>query len=309
MKFDENLQNLTPVCDENLDKISTKSGFVSLIGRTNSGKSTLLNFLVGQKLAMVSHKANATRRKISGIVMYKNNQIIFNDTPGLHESAKKMNLLMVDEAKKMMSDCDLVLFLAQIFDPLENYENFLKIKDKKPHILLLTQCDRAKNEQILSKISEYNKFNDTFLSLIPVSAKISSCKAQILDEICKFLPYANYYFDPENLSTNSQKEIIRDFILEAVFSNLNDEIPYDTDVKIENFSQNSQISTILATIYTAKSSHKSIIIGKNGETIKRIGINARKIIADFLGQKTSLNLNVIAKKNWNRDIDYLKKTI
>lgn len=300
MKFD---------CDlHNLNANSLKSGFVSLVGRTNSGKSTLLNFLIGEKIAIVSHKANATRRKISGIVMHKNNQIIFNDTPGLHESAKIMNLLMINEAKKMMSDCDLVLFLAQIYDSIKNYENFLAIPNKKPHILLLTQCDKANESQILSKIAEYEKFKDDFLSLIPISAKKSSQKNQILDEICKFLPSHQYYYDSEIISTNSQREIIENFILEAVFSNLSDEIPYDCDTQINKIYTKNNTTYIFAKIFVAKNAQKSILIGKNGNTIKRIGINARKIIANFVKQKVCLKLDIIVKKNWNSDINYLKNT-
>lgn len=283
-----------------------KSGFVSLVGRTNSGKSTLLNYLLNEKIAMVSHKANATRRKISGIVMHKNNQIIFTDTPGLHESNKTLNSFMIDEAKKMMGDCDLILFLACVYDSIQNYEKFLLLDRQNPHILLLTKTDESSDKKILQKITEYQKYQNEFLSLIPINTKKQIFKKTLLDEICKFLPDHEYYYDPQILSTNNQKDIIRDFILEAIYKNLSDEIPYSSDVKIDKILQKDDIAEIYATIYTDTKSHKSILIGKNGETSKRIGITARKLISNFLQKKIFLNINVNIIKNWTKDINLIK---
>ncbi|ASM38533.1 MAG: GTPase Era [Campylobacter sputorum] len=283
-----------------------KSGFVSLVGRTNSGKSSLLNYLLNEKIAMVSHKINATRRKISGIVMHENNQIIFTDTPGLHESNKTLNSFMIDEAKKMIGDCDLILFLACIHDSLQNYEKFLSLERKNPHILVLTKIDEANDKKILQKITEYQKYQNEFLSLIPINTKKQIFKKLILDEICKFLPTHEYYYDPQIISTNNQKDIIRDLILEAVYENVSDEVPYGSDVKIDKIIEKNDITEIYATIYTDTKSHKSILIGKNGETSKRIGITSRKTISNFLQKKVFINLNIHIIKNWTKNINLIK---
>lgn len=279
---------------------------MSLVGRTNSGKSSLLNYLLNEKIAMVSHKINATRRKISGIVMHKNNQIIFTDTPGLHESNRALNSFMIDEAKKMIGDCDLILFLACVHDLTQNYEKFLLLKRQNPHILLLTKTDESSDKKILQKITEYQKYQNEFLSLIPINIKKQIFKKTLLDEICKFLPEHEYYYDPQIISTNNQKDIIRDLILEAIYKNLSDEIPYSSDVRIDKILQKDDIVEIYATIYTDTKSHKSILIGKNGETSKRIGITARKLISNFLQKKIFLNINVNIIKNWTKDINLIK---
>lgn len=255
---------------------------------------------------MVSHKVNATRRKISGIVMHEDNQIIFTDTPGLHESNKTLNSFMIDEAKKMIGDCDLVLFLACIHDSTENYEKFLSLERKNPHILLLTKTDESSEKKVLQKITEYQKFQNEFLSLIPTNTKKQIFKKVILSEICKFLPVHEYYYDPEMISTNNQKDIIRDLVLEAIYQNVSDEVPYGSDVKIDKMIEKDDIAEIYATIYTDTKSHKSILIGKNGETSKRIGITSRKLISNFLQKKVFINLNIHIIKNWTKDIDLIK---
>ena len=284
-----------------------KSGFVSIIGRTNAGKSSLLNFLLDSKIAIVSHKQNATRRKISGIVMNDDNQIIFIDTPGLHESNKTLNRLMINEAIKSMGDCDLIVFLAPIHDNTSNYEKFLALNPEKPHILVLTKVDETSNEVVLKKISEYQKFQNHFISLLAFSTKTQAYKKPLLDEICKLLPEHEYFYDPEFLTPTNEKEIFREFILEAIYENLSDEIPYSTDVLIDKVKEKPQIIEIYATIITDRNIHKSMIIGKNAATIKRIGINSRKMIANLANRKVFLKLNVSIKKGWNKDENTIKR--
>ena len=277
-----------------------KSGFVSIIGRTNAGKSSLLNFLLDAKITIVSHKQNATRRKISGIVMHKEDQIIFTDTPGLHESNKTLNKLMINEAVKAMSDCDAIVFLAPIHDDTAEYEKFLNLNPKKPHILVLTKVDEVPNGKILEKIAKYQKFQDRFTALVPFSVKKQTYKKALLDEICKILLEHEYFYDPEFLTPTNEKEIYKEFILEAIYDNLNDEIPYSTDVIIDKVQEKDEIINIFATIITDKDSHKSIIIGKNGETLKRIGINSRKAILNLANKKIFLKLAVAVKKDWHK---------
>ncbi|NLK67252.1 MAG: GTPase Era [Campylobacteraceae bacterium] len=284
-----------------------KSGFVSLIGRTNAGKSSLLNFLLGEKISMVSHKQNATRRKVNGIVMNGKDQIIFIDTPGLHESGKTMNKAMVELALKSIGDADLVLFLASVHDTTQNYEKFLELNESVKHILILTKIDEVSDEKLAKKITEYSKFSEKFLALVPTSIKKQICKQPLLDEISKHLPEHEYFYDPEIISTTMTKDIYRDFILEAIFDSVSSEVPYSSDVMVKKVIEEPDLLSVYAEIITDTSSHKMILIGKNGDTIKRIGIKARKLISEFANIKVYLNLEVVVKKGWNLDEKNIKK--
>jgi len=286
-----------------------KSGFVSIIGRTNAGKSSFLNALLNEKIAIVSHKQNATRRKINGIVMNGEDQIIFTDTPGLHESNKAINQLLISQAIKSMGDCDLIVFLAPIHDDTSDYEKFLALNPEKPHILVLTKVDESSNAKVLEKITKYQKFQDKFASLLTFSTKQPTYKKPLLDEICKFLPEHEYFYDPEFLTPTNEKEIFREFILEAIYENLSDEIPYLSDAIIKSVKEKTGITEIYASIITEREIHKSMIIGKNGETIKRIGIFARKLIQNLTNTKVFLKLDVVVKKGWSKEEKSLNQII
>ncbi|EAU00495.1 MULTISPECIES: GTPase Era [Campylobacter] len=286
-----------------------RSGFVSIIGRTNAGKSSLLNALLNEKIAIVSHKQNATRRKINGIVMNEGDQIIFVDTPGLHESEKILNKLMINEAVKSMGDCDAMIFIASVHDDTSDYEKFLNLNPKKPHILVLSKVDEVSNEKLLKKMMQYQNFQSRFTALVPFSIKKQSYQKPLLDEICKLLPEHAYFYDPQFLTDTNEKEIFRDFILEAIYENLSDEIPYLSDVSVDKVVEKAGITEIFATIITEKDTHKSMIIGKNGETIKRIGIFARKLIKNLTNCKIYLKLDVVVKRGWSKDEKIIKKLI
>jgi len=286
-----------------------KSGFVSIIGRTNAGKSSFLNALLNEKIAIVSHKQNATRRKINGIVMNGEDQIIFTDTPGLHESNKVINQLLINQAIKSMEDCDLIVFLAPIHDDTSDYEKFLALNPEKPHILVLTKVDESSNAKVLEKITQYQKFQDKFAALLTFSTKQPTYKKPLLDEICKLLPEHEYFYDPEFLTPTNEKEIFREFILEAIYENLSDEIPYLSDAIIKSVKEKTGITEIYASIITERDIHKSMIIGKNGETIKRIGIFARKLIQNLTNTKVFLKLDVVVKKGWSKEEKSLNQII
>ena len=286
-----------------------KSGFVSIIGRTNAGKSSFLNALLNEKIAIVSHKQNATRRKINGIVMNGEDQIIFTDTPGLHESNKAINQLLINQAIKSMGDCDLIVFLAPIHDDISDYEKFLALNPEKPHILVLTKVDESSNAKVLEKITQYQKFQDKFAALLTFSTKQPTYKKPLLDEICKLLPEHEYFYDPEFLTPTNEKEIFREFILEAIYENLSDEIPYLSDAIIKSVKEKTGITEIYASIITERDIHKSMIIGKNGETIKRIGIFARKLIQNLTNTKVFLKLDVVVKKGWSKEEKSLNQII
>ena len=286
-----------------------KSGFVSIIGRTNAGKSSFLNALLNEKIAIVSHKQNATRRKINGIVMNGEDQIIFTDTPGLHESSKTINQLLISQAIKSMGDCDLIVFLAPIHDDTSDYEKFLALNPEKPHILVLTKVDESSNAKVLEKITKYQKFQDKFAAFLTFSTKQPTYKKPLLDEICKLLPEHEYFYDPEFLTPTNEKEIFREFILEAIYENLSDEIPYLSDAIIKSVKEKTGITEIYASIITERDIHKSMIIGKNGETIKRIGIFARKLIQNLTNTKVFLKLDVVVKKGWSKEEKSLNQII
>lgn len=286
-----------------------KSGFISIVGRTNAGKSSILNSLLEEKVAMVSHKQNATRRKINAIIMHENHQLIFIDTPGLHASSKTMNQLMIDLAIKSIADCDVILFVASIYDDIKDYENFLSLNPKVPHIVLINKVDLVKKEVLLKKLSEYSQFSSHFSAIIPYSAKQKFYKKILLDEMIKYLPKHPYYFDPEFITTTNEKDIYRDFILEAIYENLSDEIPYSTEVKIEKIKELEQIYYINATIITDSNSHKGMILGKDGTTIKRIGKEARVKIEKLAQKKVMLKLFVQLEKNWHKNEQNLKKIL
>lgn len=285
----------------------TKCGYVSVVGRPNAGKSSLLNWLVGEKIAMVSHKANATRRRSNIIVMHEEDQIVFVDTPGIHETEKLLNQFMLDEALKAMGDCDLILFLAPVTDSLKYYEDFLeKNKKNRKHILLLTKIDFVNNNELMVKLKEYEKYQDKYEAMIPISIKRATKKSDILDVVVKYLPEHPYLFDPEIMTTEHLRDLYKEFIRESIFENISDEIPYETDVMINKIEEKPNVDVIKATIIVQKDSQKGMIIGQSATAIKRIGKAARVKIEKLSGKKCYLELFVSVKKNWTKNKDALK---
>ncbi len=291
------------------EKIETKAGFVAVVGRPNAGKSTLLNHLVGEKLAMVSQKAQATRKRMNIIVMHKNAQIIFVDTPGIHEKERLLNQFMLSEALKAIGDSDLILFLAPASDKLTEYEKFLALPQSKniKHIIVLTKMDHVKQGDLLKKLGEYQKYQENFEAIIPFSVNKGVGKEQLLDEITKYLPSSPFLYDTEILTTDNIRDIYKELIREAIFENLSDEIPYESDVLIERIEESDKIDRIHATIVVEKETQKGIIVGNKGETIKRVGKSARKQMEFFSGKKIYLNLFVAVKKGWSKNRESLEE--
>lgn len=286
----------------------TRAGFVSLIGRPNAGKSTLMNSLLGENIAMVSQKANATRKRSNAIVMHNDTQIIFVDTPGLHEREKVLNQFMLDEALKAMGDCDLIVYLAPITDSVENYEKFLKLNNSRvKHIIVLSKIDQVSQDKLFKKILQYNQFSDSFEALIPMAIPKKVGHKDLLETISKFLPVSPFLFDPEDLTSELVRDIYAGFIREGVFQNVSDEIPYESDVLIEKIYEEKNVDRIIATIIVEKESQKGIIIGRGGEGIKRIGKYSREKIEMLSGKKAYLDLQVVVKKGWSKDKSYLQE--
>ncbi|GAB6046129.1 GTPase Era [Caminibacter profundus] len=284
-----------------------KSGFVGILGKPNAGKSTLLNWLLGEKIALVSPKANASRKRVNAIVMHGDDQIILLDTPGLHEKERLLNKFMLKEALKALSDSDLVLFLADVRDDLDGYKWFLELNKKNiPHIVVLTKIDLVSNEEVEKKKKEYEDIKKA-LAVVPISAVSGIGKEELLDEIVKHLPEHPYYYDPEIISTEHIRDIYKELIREALFEKLGDELPYETDILIDKIEEYDNIDKVYATIIVERLSQKGMIIGKKGRKIKEIGIYARKLLEQFSGKKIYLELYVKVVQGWSKNKKMLEE--
>ena len=286
-----------------------KSGFVSLIGRTNVGKSTLLNLLVGEKVAAIANKVQTTRTAIKGIVNRENSQIVFIDTPGIHKPKTKLNKTMVETSFTTLTDCDLVLFLIEATSKdIGKGDRIIldKIKEaKRKTILIINKIDLVEKETLLHLIDLYSKEYD-FQAVIPISATDVKYKEVILDEIEKNLKEGPAYYDKEEYTNQTLRQLAEETIREKALKVLQDEVPHGIYVEVEKMKlrknkQNEEIYDIEATIYCLKNSHKGIIIGKNGEMLKRIGRMARIDMEQNFGTKVNLKTWVKVKEDWQEN--------
>ena len=286
-----------------------KSGFVTLIGRTNVGKSTLLNLLVGEKVAAIANKVQTTRTAIKGIVNRKNSQIIFIDTPGIHKPKTKLNETMIETSFGSLADSDLILFLIEATsDEIGRGDRRIldKIKEaNKKTILIINKIDLVKKEKLLSLIDLYSKEYD-FEAVIPISATDSKYKEIILDEIEKNLKEGPAYYDIEEYTDQTLRQLAEETIREKALKLLQDEVPHGIYVEVEKMKQRKNkngedIYDIEATIYCLRNSHKGIIIGKNGEMLKRIGRMARIDMEENFGVKVNLKTWVKVKEDWQEN--------
>jgi len=277
---------------------NTKCGFVAVVGKPNAGKSTLLNWLIGEKIMLVSHKANATRKRLKGILMHNDAQIILVDTPGLQTGKKLLNEYMLSEAVKALQDGDLTLFIADGRTAERDYAEYMELAGDKPHILLVNKIDMLQKERLVQTLDGLNSGNKKFLELIPISATKEKGGKQILDSIVKYLPDSPYLYDPEFLTDQTIREIYKEIIREELFNGLSDEIPYETEVVINKIHESDTFDKVEATIIANKDSQKAMIIGKGGQTIKRIGTRARIALERFSQKKIHLELFVKTSKNW-----------
>jgi GTP-binding protein Era len=284
-----------------------RAGFVAVIGKPNAGKSSFLNWLLNEKITMVSKKANATRKRANIIVMYGLTQFVFIDTPGIHESEKLLNKFMLEETLKAIADADLILFLSPATDSLQSYKDFLSKESKTPHIVLLTKCDKITNKQLLEKLSEFEFYKSNFKTLIPISIKHKSAKSYLLNELQKSIPKHPYFYDPELISTQMIREIYAEYIREAIFEFVSDEVPYSSHVLIDKVEEGEKIEKVYATIVVEKESQKNILIGQGGSVIKKIGIYSRKTIEKLTNKKIFIKISVEHSKNWTKNEKILIK--
>ena len=283
-----------------------KSGFVTLIGRTNVGKSTLINLLVGEKVAAIANKVQTTRTAIKGIVNRKNSQIIFTDTPGIHKPRTKLNETMLDTSFTSLKDADLVLFLIEATSTeigRGDSRILEKIKEAKAKtILIINKIDLVKKESLLKLIDLYSK-EYGFEAVIPISATEAKYRDIILDEIEKNLKPGPAYYDKEEYTDQTLRQLAEETIREKALKLLQDEVPHGIYVEVQKMKERKNkngedIYDIEATIYCLRESHKGIIIGKNGEMLKRIGRAARIDMEENFGVKINLKTWVKVKEDW-----------
>ena len=283
-----------------------KSGFVTLIGRTNVGKSTLLNLLVGEKVAAIANKVQTTRTAIKGIVNRENSQIVFIDTPGIHKPKHKLNETMVETSFASIADCDLVMFLIEATSTeigRGDARILEKLKEtKKKTILIINKIDLVPKETLLKLIDLYQK-EYPFEAVIPISATEIKYKEIILNEIEKNLKPGPAYYDIEEYTDQTLRQLAEETIREKALKLLQDEVPHGILVQVEKMKQRKNknqedIYDIEATIYCLRNSHKGIIIGKNGEMLKRIGRAARIEMEQNFGVKVNLKTWVKVKEDW-----------
>jgi len=292
-----------------------KSGFVAMLGRTNVGKSTLVNLLVGEKIAATANKVQTTRTAIRGIVNRENSQIIFIDTPGIHKPKTKLNETMIETSFGVIKDIDLILFVIEATsDEIGRGDMRIleKIKEsKKKAILIINKIDLVKKESLLKLIDLYQK-EYNFEAVIPVSSIKSKYRDIILDEIEKVLKPGPAYYDVEEYTDQTMRQLAEETIREKALMYLQDEVPHGiyvevTKMKLNKTKNKEEFYDIEATIYCLRESHKGIIIGKDGTMLKRIGQSARIDMERNFGTKVNLRTWVKVKENWLDDTSVVKK--
>lgn len=285
-----------------------RSGFATLIGRPNVGKSTLMNQLIGQKIAITSSKPQTTRNRIQTVYTSEEGQIVFLDTPGIHKAKNKLGDYMVGVAERTLSEVDVVLWLVEPTTFIGAGEQHIIEQLKKiktPVILVINKIDTVKKEEILLFIDTYRKQMD-FAEIIPVSALKGDGTDDLISSIMKYLPYGEPFYDEDTVTDQPTRQIVAELIREKALRCLEDEIPHGIAVTIERMNYRKRIVDIDATIICERESHKGIIIGKQGQMLKKIGSLARPDIEDLVESQVNLKLWVKVKKDW-RDSDFLLK--
>lgn len=285
-----------------------KSGFVTLIGRPNVGKSTLMNYLIGQKIAITSNKPQTTRNRIQTVLTTDEGQIVFVDTPGIHKAKNKLGGYMVNVAEKTLNEVDVVLWLVEPTTFIGAGEQHIAKqlqRVKTPVILVINKVDSVKREEILPAIAAYKDIYD-FADIVPVSARSGDNTDELLRVIMKYLPYGPQFYDEDTVTDQPERQIVAELIREKALHSLQDEIPHGIAVAIDRMKMQNKVMHIDATIICERDSHKGIIIGKQGSMLKKIGSTARYEIERMLDCKVNLKLWVKVKKDW-RDSEFLMK--
>lgn len=287
---------------------SFKSGFVTLIGRPNVGKSTLMNRLIGQKIAITSKRPQTTRNRIQTVLTTEEGQIVFLDTPGIHKAKNKLDSYMIKVAERSMEDVDVILWLVEPTNYIGAGEQYVIEQLKKtrtPVILVINKADTVKSEAMSGFIDLYKKEME-FQEIIAVSALKGNNTDELVKLIFRYLPYGPAYYDEDTVTDQPMRQIAAELIREKALRLLEEEIPHGIAVTIESMKERGNICHIEATIVCERESHKGIIIGKGGSMLKKIGTSARKDIEDMLEMQVNLKLWVKVRKDW-RDSDTMLK--
>lgn len=287
-----------------------KSGFVAIIGRPNVGKSTLMNQLIGQKIAITSKKPQTTRNKIQTVYTCEDGQLVFLDTPGIHKAKNKLGEYMVNVAQQTLKDVDAVLWLVEPTTFIGAGEKHIAQQLEKvqiPVLLVINKVDTIQKEEVLAVIDKYRKLYD-FAEIIPVSALHGVNTNDVIETLFKYMPYGPMFYDEDTVTDQPQRQIVAEVIREKALHALDEEIPHGIAVTIEKMRERrgQKIVDIEATIICERDSHKGIIIGKQGSMLKKIGSNARFEIEKMLEEKVNLKIWVKVRKDW-RDSDTLMK--
>ena len=277
-----------------------RTAFIAIVGRPNVGKSTLLNAILGEKVAIVSNKPQTTRNRITGIFTKGDDQFVFLDTPGMHNPKNSLGEFMVKEADSSMREADAVVLVVdtgkEITTVEENVMAYLK-KSGIPALLALNKIDQYDREQIAQTITKYAEKHD-FSAFVPISARSGKNVPELLDECAKFLSESPWFFPEDMITDQPERQVAAELIREKILRTLNKEVPHGTAVVIEEFRDEGSLITIRAEIFCEKASHKGIIVGKNGASLKLIGSYARADLEKMFGTKVYLNLWVKVKENW-----------
>ncbi len=287
---------------------AAKSGFVTLIGRPNVGKSTLMNALIGQKIAITSHKPQTTRNRIQTVYTDDRGQIVFVDTPGIHRAKNKLGNYMVNTASRTISEVDVILWLVEPDTYIGAGDRHIAEqlrRTKTPVILVINKVDTIKKEDVLRVIETY-RHELEFVDVVPVSALKKKNTEVLVECIFKYLPYGDAFYDEDTITDQPMRQITAELIREKVLRCMDEEIPHGVAVIIDSMKQEGRLWQIDATIICERDSHKGMIIGKQGSMLKKIGSLARQDIEDMLDAQINLKLWVKIKKDW-RDSDFLLK--
>jgi len=293
-----------------MENNNCKSGFATLIGRPNVGKSTLMNRLIGQKIAITSNKPQTTRNRIQTVYTCDEGQIVFLDTPGIHKAKNKLGEYMVNAAERTLKEVDVILWLVEPTTYVGAGEQHIAEQLKRvktPVILVINKTDTVKREELLAVIDTYRKLHD-FDEIVPVSAISGDNTETLIEQIFKYLPYGPMFYDEDTVTDQPMRQIVAELIREKALRCLNEEIPHGIAVSIDKMKERpgGKVMDIDATIICERDSHKGIIIGKQGAMMKKIGSAARYEIEEMLEMKVNLQLWVKVKKDW-RDSDFLIK--
>lgn len=292
-----------------MSKKNFKSGFVAIVGRPNVGKSTLMNHIIGQKIAIMSDKPQTTRNKIHGVYTSETMQIVFLDTPGIHKRQSKLGDYMNNTALNTLGEVEAVLFLVDASEGLGGGDRFIieRLKDlRTPVILVMNKIDRIEPEQLLPLIEEYSKLHH-FSEIVPISAKLGNNVNTLLEQIGRYLPEGPQYYPEDQVTDHPEQFVCAELIREKILHLTREEVPHSIAVTIEDMRvQDNGVVYISAVIFVERDSQKGIIIGKQGALLKEIGKLARTDIENLLGSKIFLELWVKVKKDWRNQERILK---